>query len=110
MMLLRRRSLNEYVALVEISLQYQTKSTIKSAPKTAKNPKLSKGSPAVSTPSPGSIVAPYFVVNESLVIPPVSNVETPLPIIGLSSPLVPLASIIGPKGPAGPVGPKGTVT
>ena len=106
MMLLRRRSLNEYVALVEISLQYQ----IKSAPKTAKNPKLSKGSPAVSTPSPGSIVAPYFVVNESLVIPPVSNVETPLPIIGLSSPLVPLASIIGPKGPAGPVGPKGTVT
>lgn len=84
---------------------YQTKAPTK--PKTGKNPKNGKGTPVVLTPSPGSIVAPGFVVNESLVIPPVSNIETPLPIIGLASPLAPLTSIPGPRGPAGPVGPVG---
>ena len=90
---------------------YQTKAPTKAptakAPKTGKNPKNGKGTPVVLTPSPGSIVAPGFVVNESLVIPPVSNVETPLPIVGLTSPLAPLTSIPGPRGPAGPVGPIG---
>ena len=87
------------------------KSVIKTAPKTAKNPKFAKGTPTVSTPPPGSIVAPNFVVNETLVIPPVSNVELPLlPIVTLSSPRSPLALIAGPKGSIGPAGPKGILT
>lgn len=66
--------------------------------------------PSIRSPSKQSIVAPGFVFNESLVIPPpTDNIASPLPIIGLGSPLTPLASIVGPVGPIGVAGQKGIV-
>jgi hypothetical protein len=89
------------------------KTSQKGAPKVAKRPKniksnLPVATPSQQAPSKQSIVAPGFVFNESLVIPPpTDNIASPLPIIGLGSPLTPLASIVGPVGPIGLAGQKG---